>query len=397
LFCINCGTPHDPAARFCVKCGTPFQVVAEASGTAVTPASAPAQVAVAMHPHHRHSLIESFTTRLNSIAGTEKLDGFSLKEMFSEVFKRRPADEMEEYFVVGTPKTTPAIEYVQTGWPKPWFFARVLIFLTIAYVVLLFGLNEFRNPNLVPGLLFLGTFAAPLAVVVLFFEMNTPRNVSLHKLTVLFISGAVISLMVALVGFSVSNLDSWLGASSAGIVEEIAKLLTVLIIIRGVRYKYILNGMLFGATVGAGFGAFESAGYAFNALLKGGMGGMVDSIQLRAFLAPGMHVAWTAIAAGALYRVKQDSKLKFEMLFDPRFLKAFCIPMVLHMTWNAPFQLPFFIKQIVLTAIAWYVIFALIQQGLHQVRDEQKLRLKETLDQLQAASPDLAAHAGAAK
>ena len=77
-------------------------------------------------------MIESFTTRLNSIAGTEKLEGFSLKEMFSEVFKRRPAEEVEEYFLVGTPKTTPAIEYVQTGWPKPWFFARVLMFLGIA-------------------------------------------------------------------------------------------------------------------------------------------------------------------------------------------------------------------------------------------------------------------------
>jgi hypothetical protein len=37
-------------------------------------------------------------------------------------------------------------------------------------------------------------------------------------------SGGVVSLFVALAGFSVSNLD-WMGASSAGIVEEIGKLL----------------------------------------------------------------------------------------------------------------------------------------------------------------------------
>jgi len=29
-------------------------------------------------------MIESFTTRLNRIAGTEKLEGFSLKDMFSD-------------------------------------------------------------------------------------------------------------------------------------------------------------------------------------------------------------------------------------------------------------------------------------------------------------------------
>ena len=394
MFCVNCGTSHDPAARFCMKCGASFQTASEPANA--TPAPVAPQVAVGMHPQHRHSMIASFTTKLNSIAGTEKLEGFSLKEMFSEVFKRRPAEEVEEYFLVGTPKTTPAIEYVQTGWPKPWFFARVLMFLGIGYLALVFGLNEFQNLNLVPGLLFLGTFAAPLAVVVLFFELNSPRNVSLHRLTVLFISGAVISLMTALVGFSVSNLN-WLGASSAGIVEEMAKLATVLIIVRGVRHKYMLNGLLFGATVGAGFGAFESAGYAFRTLLAShSAAAMIDNIQLRAILAPGMHVAWTAISAGALWRVKQDSKFKFQMLSDPRFYKAFCIPVVLHMIWNAPIELPFWSKQIALTAIAWYVIFAMVQQGLHQVRDEQKLRLKQTLDQLQAASPELAAQAASA-
>lgn len=355
---------------------------------------------LAVQPHHHRNLIESFTTRLNRIAGTEKLEGFSLKDMFSEVFKKRTPEQIEEYFLVGTAKTTPAIELVETGWPKPWFFARVLIFLAVAYFALLFGLSQSGNLNLVPGLMGLGTFAVPLAVVVLFFEMNTPRNVSLHRLTVLFISGAVISLMVALIGFSVATPLSWLGASGAGIVEETAKLATVLIIVRGVRYKYMLNGLLFGATVGAGFGAFESAGYAFNAMLHGsslgaGLENMLASILVRALLAPGMHVAWTAIAAGAFWRVKQDSKLKLSMFTDKRFVQAYCIPVVLHMIWNAPIQLPFWSKQIVLTAIAWYVIFALIQQGLHQVRDEQKLRLKETLDQLQAATPQIATEAAA--
>ena len=45
----------------------------------------------------------------------------------------------------------------------------------------------------------------------------------------------------------------------AGVVEEVAKLLTVVVVMRSTRYKYILNGILFGATVGAGFAAFETA------------------------------------------------------------------------------------------------------------------------------------------
>ena len=40
---------------------------------------------------------------------------------------------------------------------------------------------------------------------------------------------------------------------------------------RSTRYKYILNGILFGATVGAGFACFETAGYALNMGLLPGL------------------------------------------------------------------------------------------------------------------------------
>ena len=91
---------------------------------------------------------------------------------------------------------------------------------------------------------------------------------------------------------------------------------------RSVRYKYILNGILFGATVGAGFAAFETAGYALNegflpgmlqALVNGqsqtaathqGVVLMLQILRLRGVLAPLGHVAWTAVAAGAFWRVK---------------------------------------------------------------------------------------------
>lgn len=360
---------------------------------------------VGLAPHHNHGLLNGVIARLNHIACTEQLEGFSLTQMFSEVFKKRTTDEIEEYFIVGTPLTTPRIESVQTGWPKPWYFARVLIFLGFAYLGLLTALNQFGNPNLIPGLILLGSFATPASVVVLFFELNTPRNVSLHRLTKLFVSGAVVSLSAALLGYQVANLD-WLGASSAGIVEEVAKLATVIFIMRQAKYKYILNGLLFGATVGAGFAAFESAGYAFQVLLKNGSHDMVANIQVRALLTPGSHVSWTALAAGALWRVKGASPFHFKMLADQRFWKAFLIPVALHMLWNTNYLVlpklgqvslpnPFFVKEIFIAVITWYVIFGLVQQGLHQVRAEQKLRLTEAMNQLQLASEQLAVRATA--
>jgi len=113
-------------------------------------------------------------------------------------------------------------------------------------------------------------------------------------------SGGVVSLFASFAGFSLSKLD-WMGASSAGIVEEIGKLLGVIIVARSFKTKYILNGLLFGASVGAGFAFFESAGYAFDFLLRSKSPVvMFDVIQTRAFLTPFGHVAWTAIAGSCL-------------------------------------------------------------------------------------------------
>src|SRR5262249_6819244 len=53
---------------------------------------------------------------LNKLTSTEKLEGFSLTTMFSEVFKARKRGEIEDYFVVGTSKTTPRLDKVETGW-----------------------------------------------------------------------------------------------------------------------------------------------------------------------------------------------------------------------------------------------------------------------------------------
>jgi len=52
-------------------------------------------------------LLRSIGNTLSQVAGTEKLEGFSLKEMFSETLQGRSVAEMEDYLIVGTDKTTP--------------------------------------------------------------------------------------------------------------------------------------------------------------------------------------------------------------------------------------------------------------------------------------------------
>jgi RsiW-degrading membrane proteinase PrsW (M82 family) len=430
MVCPRCGTACLPEHKFCKACGTALglsdlhQVALTASSAggqtfsppanpaplpAVSPGSAqmyyyvPAQVAGHQHAAYAN-LLQGLRHRIQRLASTEDLEGFSLKAMFSDVFKRRSAEEVEDYILVGTTKNTPSFDVVETGWPKPWLFFRLLAALVVAYVALTFLFIETGNSNCVPGIMFLGAFAVPLATLVLFFEMNTPHNVSIHTVGKLFLMGAIVSLAVALLGYSMPIFK--LSDMEAGVVEEVAKLLTVVVVMRSVRYKYILNGILFGATVGAGFAAFETAGYALNhGLLPGlfqglmqfdgdidkamhmGTETMLGILRLRGIETPLAHVPWTAISAGAFWRVKLGKPTSMSMLFDTRFLKAFMIPVLLHAIWDAPLQLPFHGNQILTGLVTWYVIFGLVQQGLRQVKEEQKEHLINTLQSVEASMP----------
>jgi RsiW-degrading membrane proteinase PrsW (M82 family) len=149
--------------------------------------------------------------------------------------------------------------------------------------------------------------------------------------------------------------------------------------------------MLFGAAVGVGFAFFESAGYAFEHLLQTrNLAAMSFIIYLRAVLAPFGHVAWTAIAAAALWRVKKDQKFAPGMFTNPKFLLAFIIPVALHTLWDT--ELPFgglalvLVKDLIIGVISWYVVFAFVQQGLRQVKADQVHATKLTLTSMQAVA-----------
>jgi RsiW-degrading membrane proteinase PrsW (M82 family) len=319
-----------------------------------------------------HKMAGSLSSRLTSLTGVENLEGFNLKELFSEVFRKHTNDELEEYFTVGTPGTTPSILRVDTSWPRPWVFFRTFVGALIVYILFLWSWNEFRNVNLVPGLIVVGSFAVPIATLIFFVEMNARRNVSLYQVVRLVFMGGIISLILSLILFEVtSSLKlGWLGASVAGLAEEPGKLLALLTVTSIPKYKYKLNGLLFGAAVGTGFAAFESAGYALRAGLFDAKL-MTDMIMERGMLSPFAHIAWTAIAGCALWRVKGESGFSISMLQDGRFLKLFALPVVLHMLWNSPIELPFYGKYIILGLVAWIVILGLIQEGLGELRTEK--------------------------
>ena len=81
---------------------------------------------------------------------------------------------------------------------------------------------------------------------------------------------------------------------SAGLIEETGKAAALFLVINKTKYRSTLNGLLFGAAVGAGFSAFESAGYALVTGMTAGQAAMLETITVRGVLSMlGLHIVWT--------------------------------------------------------------------------------------------------------
>lgn len=351
-------------------------------------------------------LPSSIHGKVASAIGIEKLKGFKVSELFAEVFSRHSRKEVENYFATGTEKSTPSILEVDASWPKPWLFMRMTIASLALFFLLWAGWKQFTNPNLLPGLMMVGSFAIPISTLVLFMELNVRRNISLYMVARLAFLGGVLSLLITSVIGSLafygllpnSEFLSGMGASSAGPMEETAKVLAMVVVARAAKYKYKLNGLLVGAAVGVGFAAFESMGYALNFFTDGTIGGtietiayersndmdiarrygvlqgadaMLDVVVVRGILSPLGHIVWSAIAGCALWRVISGKVFKWRMLCDERFIRLLLVPVFLHMVWNSPFQLPLYGTYLLVGAVGWFVCLSLVQEGLREIAVEQ--------------------------
>jgi RsiW-degrading membrane proteinase PrsW (M82 family) len=335
-------------------------------------------------PKANANLIENLAGKISQASGLEKLEGFSLKQLFSQVFRHHTAEEIEEHFSSGTIMTTPPLQSVNPNWPTPWAFVRLLGLSLIAAAVFYWAFGRFENPLLIPGWLFVGSFGIPFSVLVFFIESNVLRNVSFYRVLSLMFLGGLMSLIFSLFLFEYAHLlSSWLGAMAAGIVEETGKLLAVVFFTRHwSRFGWTLNGLLFGAAVGTGFSAFESAGYIFR---EDNISDAVTVMSIRACLSPLTHTIWTAAAAAALWRVKQNQHFEWSMLKDAKFLRIFLIVVVLHTLWNSPLQIPvvgpelgFIGFRLLLGLVGWIIVLLLMQSGLKEVRSARDRLVAES-------------------
>lgn len=381
--CKECGEEISSTAKSCPHCGYKNDVnVCPECGKRVKDSDE-----ICSHcgfPLVKKKANNVITENLDKLTGAKSTNYVTFKDLFKNTFKKHTDEELDEVFVCGSKTTTPDVNSIDPKSASAWVYFKILVFFVIAYVPTYIGYVYYQNSNFLPAMVILAAFAVPVAVLIFFFEINLFRNISFYKTLKYFVIGGAASLLTAILYFSlpffaektaVLNVE---GAFFVGLIEEVAKTIIVaFFLFKNKKCNYILNGLLVGAAVGAGFGAFETAGYILRFYLNNGLEAMITVMKLRAFLAPGMHVAWAAIEGAALMYVKGFEKLDKKHLNDKRFLLLCCIPIVLHWLWDCPINSPLYIFHIGLTVVAWIVIVYFINLGLKQI-DDAKMRKKDS-------------------
>lgn len=167
-----------------------------------------------------------------------------------------------------------------------------------------------KNTTLLPTLILLGSFLVPVTFVLWAYERHG-RDLGVHLILGCLLVGGTLGVLGASV-MEYYLLHPSLGMYvGVGLIEEAVKLGALMFVLRRqTRIRGLRAGLVLGATVGFGFAALESSGYAFNAAvsMKGvDLRALLETEILRGVLAPFGHGLWTAISGAVLLAYRRPN------------------------------------------------------------------------------------------
>ena len=205
-------------------------------------------------------------------------DAITWKDIFSEFHKKHTKKDMAYAMLAGTSLDQANESNMLIKWEKPWLFWRVfliglfvisVIYLMMFAAIQLSGGSGFSTlPVFNLTFIFIPPLIFPLVVMIFFWELNIPRNISVYQMLLYFLVGDLLSLILTIF------LDQYVPVGPAAFApfsEEPGKLLAAIFILWILSRKsgmkiYGLTGLAVGAAVGAGFGGFESVQYAYSSV-----------------------------------------------------------------------------------------------------------------------------------
>jgi RsiW-degrading membrane proteinase PrsW (M82 family) len=192
-----------------------------------------------------------------------------------------------------------------------------------------------RNANLIPTDVLLGSFLVPVTAVIWNFDRDVGTVLTGQRIFVTFVVGGVLGVLAASILESPLSQNSLPTYIAVGFIEEAVKFAALLGAAVGLRRYTTRDGIVLGATVGFGFAALESAGYAFNALFTVhglSLGSLVATEALRGLLAPLGHGLWTAIVGGALFHASARAN---RLRVTGGVIGAYLLVSILHGLWDS--------------------------------------------------------------
>jgi len=272
-------------------------------------------------------------------------------------------------------------------WPRPWLYLRSLMFFLLEFALLyacwrLEGRDD--SSVLLPGLAMMGALTMPITLLIFFWEVNKWRSLTLLDVLRYFFIGSciVIALAFALRCFidlapserfyynargnyftpSVMLNYGDIPLVLTALIEELPKAIAIMGIAYVARkHCTILQCILIGAAVGAGFAVIESAGYAFK-----NVDNILETIVIRSLTAPACHVAWGALLGGSL-AMSAKGNLRLRTFFKPTFLLALVSVCLLHFVWNYLFKMSAPLNRVIeLSVFTWFLLLLMIREGVKE-------------------------------
>jgi RsiW-degrading membrane proteinase PrsW (M82 family) len=180
----------------------------------------------------------------------------------------------------------------------------------------------------------LGAAAVPVAFVVLIYGLDLPYDVPGGAIwATALVGGAIGTVVAGVLEYQTLRDLGPFAMFGVGLIEEAAKLVVPLFILLLLPYRRRSDGLLIGVASGAGFAALETMGYALVHLFatQGNLGAVENLLMIRGLLSPAGHMAWTGIAAAALWWAAAEG---WSARATWRFIVTYLVVSLLHGCWD---------------------------------------------------------------
>jgi RsiW-degrading membrane proteinase PrsW (M82 family)/GNAT superfamily N-acetyltransferase len=230
----------------------------------------------------------------------------------------------------GTILQVPVLRAPVVRAPRKWLGRKggLLIAALGAFLwfgIVLFEVIVFHTAEAPTNALLIGAFTVACAFIyTMAYRLQPSDGLSVTRLLLAFLVGGILSTTFAGPINALDNLwsgglarnPSLLSLSLAGVVEELSKILIVMLMSIGLARKNIRNGLFLGGAVGFGFAAIENIGYAREAwndavaAHHAALGTEIWVVVERDVVGVFAHPLFTALLAAALFAAVRNGRFR---------------------------------------------------------------------------------------